>query len=190
MFSPSITNLAKKDAAVDALSRVCSVMSSSNDLRALHHELYHPGITRMPHVVRSRNLPYFVEANIITSYRSFAEYKLRFYKTTHGVLIKATQPFEKLNVDFKIPRIENQKQIPACYIVRISLPKYISKLGNNIFALLVHLVWSPSIYPFRPRKLCFQRRLFFLNCMRNVSGKETFKSIHCNTNIYTGACTF
>ena len=52
----------KENAAVDALSRVCGLTTSSSDLQSIYRELYHPGITRMTHVVRSRNLPYSVEA--------------------------------------------------------------------------------------------------------------------------------
>lgn len=95
----------KENAAVDALSRVCGLTASSSDLQSIHRELCHPGITRMTHVVRSRNLPYSVEdvKRITNSCQICAENKPRFYKPPQTTLIKATQPFERLNLDFKGP---------------------------------------------------------------------------------------
>ena len=62
----------------------------------------HPGITRMTHVVQSRNLPYAVEdvKRITNSCQICA---VRFYKPTQATLVKPTQPFEKLNLDFNGP---------------------------------------------------------------------------------------
>ena len=59
----------------------------------------------MVHAVRCRNLPFSVEEvkRIRNSCRTCAEIKPRFYKPKTGVMIKATQPFERLNLDFKGP---------------------------------------------------------------------------------------
>ena len=59
----------------------------------------------MTHVVRSRNLPYSVEdvKRITNSCQICAENKPRFYKPPQATLVKATQPFERLNLDFKGP---------------------------------------------------------------------------------------
>ena len=94
----------KENAAVDALSGVCGLTSSS-DLQSIHRELCHPSITRMTHIVRSRNLPYSVEdvKRITNSCQICAENKPRFYKPPQATLMKATQPFERLNQDFKGP---------------------------------------------------------------------------------------
>ena len=96
----------KKNAAVDALSRVCGLTTISSDLQSIHRELCHPGITRMTLVVRSRNLPYSVEdvKRITNSCQICAENKPGFYKPLQATLVKATQPFERLNLDFKGPR--------------------------------------------------------------------------------------
>ena len=95
----------KENAAVDALSRVCGLTTSSSDLQSIYRELYHLGITRMTHVVRSRNLPYSVEAvkRITNSCQICAENKPRFYEPPQATLVKATQPFKRLNLDFKGP---------------------------------------------------------------------------------------
>ena len=95
----------KENAAVDTLSRVCGLTTSSSDIQSIHRELCHPGITRMTLVVRSRNLPYSVEdvKRITNSCQIWAENKPRFYKPPQAALVKATQPFERLNLDFKGP---------------------------------------------------------------------------------------
>ena len=94
----------KENAAVDALSRVCGLTTSSSDLQSIHRELCLPSITRMTHVVRSRNLPYSVEdaKRITNSCQICAENKPRFYRP-QATFVKATQPFERLNLDFKGP---------------------------------------------------------------------------------------
>ncbi|XP_064078654.1 uncharacterized protein LOC135196118 [Macrobrachium nipponense] len=58
----------------------------------------------MMHFVRGRNLPYSVEEvrKITTSCQVCLELKPQFIKSS-GQLIKATQPFESLNLDFKGP---------------------------------------------------------------------------------------
>ena len=62
-------------------------------------------MTRMVNALRCRNLPFSVEEvkRITNSCRTCSEIKPRFYKPQTGVLIKATQPFERLNLDFKGP---------------------------------------------------------------------------------------
>ena len=55
--------------------------------------------------VRSRNLPFSVEdvRKITRSCWICSECKPRFHKPYKSKLIKATQPFERLNLDFKGP---------------------------------------------------------------------------------------
>ena len=92
--------------AADALSRAtCGANSVSNDLQEIHDSLCHPGVTRMCHFVRSRNLPHSVEEiKQMTANCSICRViKPSFYKPPNQKLIKATQPFERLSVDFKGP---------------------------------------------------------------------------------------
>ena len=90
----------------DTFSRnlTCSVHSTV-DIRKLHESLCHPGLTRMFHFVRSRNLPFSLEdvKQVITQCRTCAETKPRFFNPSPAHLIKATQPFERLSIDFKGP---------------------------------------------------------------------------------------
>ena len=65
----------------------------------------HPGITRLWHFVRSKNLPYFLADVKKTSLdcKTCAEVKPRFFRKQTQTLINATQPWQKISLDFKGP---------------------------------------------------------------------------------------
>ncbi|KAJ4439883.1 hypothetical protein ANN_08012 [Periplaneta americana] len=95
----------RENAVADAFSRICSATEMPGDkLRTLHQALCHPGITRLYHWVRSKNLPYSLDdiKKVTASRNVCAELKPRFFRH-NGKLIKATSPFERLNIDFKGP---------------------------------------------------------------------------------------
>ncbi|XP_059045822.1 uncharacterized protein LOC131841533 [Achroia grisella] len=96
----------RENVVADALSRANTVIASTsrNSLMDLHNSLCHPGITRMVHWVRTKNLPFSVEEikRINTLCPVCAEIKPRFIKSS-GTLIKATTPFERISMDFKGP---------------------------------------------------------------------------------------
>ena len=96
--------------AADALSR-CSSTHSLDHLRQLHDALCHPGVSRFYHFVRSKNLPFSVEdvKSITRNCCYCAETKPRFAKPQPESLIKATQPFERLSLDFKGPLPSSSK---------------------------------------------------------------------------------
>ena len=95
----------KENISSDTFSRsYCSSTGMGHrPLLDLHESLCHPGVTRMYHFVKSKNLPYSVEdgQRMSSSCKVCAECKPRFYRPENSHLIKATQPFERLNVDFK-----------------------------------------------------------------------------------------
>jgi RNase H-like domain found in reverse transcriptase/Integrase core domain/Reverse transcriptase (RNA-dependent DNA polymerase)/Aspartyl protease len=102
----------KENAAPDALSRSYCMSASCEDskqLSELHSSLCHPGVTRMYHFVKSKNLPFSVDdvRHMISRCQICAECKPRYCKPIQSHLIKATQPFERLNIDFKGP-------LPTC----------------------------------------------------------------------------
>ena len=78
-----------------AFSRIqCSAMSS-NALKELHNSLCHPGITRMLHFVKTRNLPFSIDdiKKVTSKCQVCSELKPQFHKF-QGKLIHATQPFD------------------------------------------------------------------------------------------------
>ena len=90
--------------AADALSR-CSATHSLEHLRKLHEALFHPGISRFYHFIRSKNLPFSMEdvKSITKNCTDCAETKPRFANPQTENLIKATKPFERISIDFKGP---------------------------------------------------------------------------------------
>ena len=97
----------KENRAADAMSRInsCSaIIHSESKLKDIHDSLCHPGVTRTCHFVKTRNLPFSVAdvRKMIESCRVCQELKPRFHNSS-GVLVKATQPLQQLNIDFKGP---------------------------------------------------------------------------------------
>ena len=101
----------KENPAADALSRVHCSSVSNHELRRLHDTLCHPGVTRLNHFVKAKNLPFSTAdiKEITQSCRICAEIKPQFFKPPQMNLIKATQPFERLSIDFKGPLPSNTR---------------------------------------------------------------------------------
>ena len=51
----------KDNKGADTFSRIQCSAITSNALQELHNSLCHPGITRMSHIVRTRNLPFSMD---------------------------------------------------------------------------------------------------------------------------------
>ena len=94
-----------ENVAPDVFSRLKCASVTNNDLLNLHTSLCHPGVTRMYHFVKIRNLPFSLDdiKTMTNSCNVCAECKPKFYKPDNAKLIKSTQPFERLNMDFKGP---------------------------------------------------------------------------------------
>ena len=99
VYRPGVENIPP-----DTLSRAfCAALPSAGALGELHNSLCHPGVTRMFHFVRTRNLPSSIEdvRQMTKACWVCAEHKPQFHSPAQAHLIKATQPFERLNIDFK-----------------------------------------------------------------------------------------
>ena len=94
----------KENVGADTFSRCAASPGNHTDLAQLHNDLCHPGVTRMNHFVKSRNLPFSIEdvKKTISQCQACAEMKPKFC-TNQGKLIQATQPFERISLDFKGP---------------------------------------------------------------------------------------
>ena len=95
----------KSNIPPDTLSRAtCTTKSGS--LYSIHQSLCHPGVTRLYHFVRSKNLPYSLEEvkRVVGTCKICCECKPQFHRPEKVNLIKATKPFERFNIDFKEAR--------------------------------------------------------------------------------------
>ena len=108
----------KENVGADTLSRAFCGAVTVNRLRELHIALCHPGVTRMAHFVRTKNLPYALAdiREMTANCKECLEIKPQFAKTETTTLIKATRPFERLNLDFKGPLPSVSKN---CYFLTI-----------------------------------------------------------------------
>ena len=95
----------KENAAADSLTRGFCSSTSISSLAEIHASLCHPGVTRLLHFVRTKNLPFSTGdvRKVCSSCRICAELKPSFYKREESHLIKASKPFERISIDFKGP---------------------------------------------------------------------------------------
>ena len=95
-----------ENSVADALSRAhCGAITDLRNLKSLHDCLVHPGVQRMWHFVRSKNLPYSMEEvrHVTSACSVCAKIKPRFYVPKDTTLIRATAPFHRISMDFKGP---------------------------------------------------------------------------------------
>ena len=95
----------KFNTAADTMSRIYCANLNFLSLYEMHAGLCHPGITRTYHFIKMKNFPYSIDKvlKIVNGCRVCAEIKPRFYKLIELHLIKASQPMERLSIDFKGP---------------------------------------------------------------------------------------
>ena len=101
-FRPGRLNI-----VADHLSRPqCNSLSTQPSLESIHKLLCHPGVTRLLHYIRSKNLPYSTSEvkQICGSCTDCALLKPRFYRPPPAHTIKATQPLERIAIDFVGPK--------------------------------------------------------------------------------------
>ena len=95
--------------APDTFSRAAAASISLPSLKSLdelHKALCHPGITRMFHYVKIKNLPFSFDdvKNVVKACTDCSKVKVKFLKPKDNFnLIKATKPFERISLDFKGP---------------------------------------------------------------------------------------
>ena len=81
-------------------------LPSLKTLDELHKALCHPGITRLFHYVKIKNLPFSFDdvKNVVKACTDCSEVKVKFLKPNGNFnLIKATKQFERISLDFKGP---------------------------------------------------------------------------------------
>ena len=86
----------KNNIPADILLRAhCGAMFSNEKLYDLHVSPCHPGITKLAHFMKIKNLPYSIEEKrICTECPLCAQWKPRFHSSDSAGLVKATQTLE------------------------------------------------------------------------------------------------
>ena len=127
-----------------------STDSSGNTLQETHDQLCHPGIVRMNHFVKSKNLPFSLDDSkkLVNSCEVCCKIKPRFVKAS-GTLIKATAPMQQLNIDFKGPLpssagsqnkyiltiVDEYSRFPFAFPCRDMLSSTVVKCLNQLFCI-------------------------------------------------------
>ena len=80
-----------------------SATATPNKLSEFHDHLCHPGVTGLLHFVRTKKLPHSTDdvKRLCASCKVCSELWPQLYREETGTLIKATQPMERLSIDFK-----------------------------------------------------------------------------------------
>ena len=102
----------KFNTVADTMCRIYCANLNFLSLYEIHAGLCHPRITRTYHFIKMKNLPYSIDEvrKIVNGCRVRAEIKPRFHcKSIESHLIKATQPIERLSIDFKSPLPSSSK---------------------------------------------------------------------------------
>jgi len=91
--------------ASDTLSRMHCASVSANYLYDIQCTLSHPGVIRMYHYIRTKNLLYSLDEirKMTSNCNVCAEIKPGFCKSVDSHLVKATQTMERFSLDFKGP---------------------------------------------------------------------------------------
>ncbi|XP_020901302.1 uncharacterized protein LOC110239891 [Exaiptasia diaphana] len=100
-----------ENVAPDTFSRATCAFSVNDSLYQLHDALCHPGITRFWHFIRAKNFPYSLDdaKRTVNTCPICRECQPIFHRPESAHLIKATQPFERINIAFKGPLPTNNK---------------------------------------------------------------------------------
>ena len=139
----------KDNVAADTFSRIAAIGHPKQELSDLHEQLCHPGVSRLFHFVRSRNLPYSQEqVKTVTSSCQSCMYLKPQFLHTQSTLIKATAPFQRLSIDFKGPLpaskkgnkylltlIDEYSRFPFAYPCRDMTSSTIIQCFNHLFSI-------------------------------------------------------
>ena len=161
----------RENIPADTLSRISMSFSTGkpDTLFKLHQSLCHPGITRMAHFVKVRNLPFSLDEirKVTNTCEICAECKPQYYHPESTHLIKAAQPFERLSMDFKGP-IPSNNENKFILTILDEFPRFpfafpckdvSSKTIMSCLPLFPILyIWNASLCSLRSRKWVHEHR--------------------------------
>ena len=103
------------DCTTDIPGLVASTQSNRKTLAQIHNDLVHPGVVRLQHFVRTKNLPFSLEEikEVCRRCQTCAEIKPQFFRPSNAPLIEATKPLDRLSIDFKgaIPSVTHNRYL-------------------------------------------------------------------------------
>jgi len=88
-----------------ALSHACGAIGQPSNLRGLHESLGHRGVSRFAHFIRSKHLLYSMDeiCQVCAECLTCSAVKPWLYQPPQCNLIKATQLWQRISIDFKGP---------------------------------------------------------------------------------------
>ena len=107
----------RKDNVVpDTFLRVFSIAYNGLNLSKMHQQFGHPGVTRLVHFVRTKNLPFSVDdvKRVCSTCKICAELKPKFFQKPPETLMKAMRPWERISIDFKGPVRRKESVFAFC----------------------------------------------------------------------------
>ena len=122
-----------ENVAPDTLSRVCYAIGQPGNLHGLHQSLGHPGVSRLWHFVRCKNLPYSIDEvrKVCLNCQMYCELKPRCQQSNPGQLVKATQSRERLSLDFKGPLPRTSKGNKYLFVVVDEFSRFLFAFPNK-----------------------------------------------------------
>ena len=159
----------------DTFTRVKCASISSDSLHDIHTALCYPGITRLNHFIKSKNLPYSLDniKHVWKEHKTCQEVKPRYYNPNKLKLVKATHPFQRLSIDFKGPLtskvhpfllriIDEYSRFPFAYPEKDASTSTVIKRLDNLFSVFgmpgyVHSDRGPSVMSEELKRWLFEK---------------------------------
>ena len=139
-------------------------------------------ITRTYHFIKTKNLPYSLNEvrKVVQECRICAEIKPRFCKPVESHVIKATQPMQRLSIDFKGPLPSSSKNKYILTVVdeysrfpfAFACSNMESKTVISCLQQLFYLLGAPGYIHYDRGKLFLSQKLHFLYSLR-ISSSTT-----------------
>ena len=141
--------------APDTFSRAVAASISLPSLKfldELHKALCQPGITRLFHYIKIKNLRFSFDnvKNVVKACTECSEVKVKFLKPKDNFnLIKATKPFERISIDFEglLPTTSGIKYMPVIIDEYSRFPSHSFPKGAAVQHLRRSLVIRASTDP-------------------------------------------
>ena len=157
----------KSNIPPDTLSRA-TCATESGSLYSIHQSLCHPGVTRLYHFVGSKNLPYSLEEvkRVVGTCKICCECQPQYHRPEKVNLIKATKPYERLNIDFKGPLPSQDRNRYFLQVVdefsRFPFVFPCPDMTASSYKVPYHAllaVWYASLCSLRSRFIIYERRI-------------------------------